>query len=103
KYFTGSLTGGVLPFAFAYFACQRRYAMASLAILLNASFYPFMLNRTLVLAVVWLPFLFLVFQAFKPKRAAVVALLVPMAISLAIYKIAPGGNSGPRYSDYLFE
>jgi hypothetical protein len=103
KYLTGSLTGGVLPFAFAYFACQRRYAMAAIAIALNASFYPFVLNRTLLFAVVWLPFLFLVFEFFKPKRAAVFALLVPMAISLVIYKIEPDGNHGFRLSNYLFD
>ena len=103
RYLTGSLTGGVLPFAFAYFACQRRYAMASTAILLNACFYPFLPNRTVLLAVVWLPFLFLVFRAFKPKRAVVFALLVPMAISLIIFAIVPGGNPGSELSGYLFE
>jgi hypothetical protein len=102
KYLTGSLTGGVLPFAFAYFACQPRYTMAAISLFLNACFYPVVLNKTVLLAVVWLPFLFLVFQAFKPKRAVVFALLVPMAISLIIFVIVPGGNPVSRLAAYLF-
>ena len=89
NYVTGSLIGAVLPFAFAYFALQRRYYMAAAAILLIVSFYPVLLNKTVLLAAVWLPFLFLMFRTFEPRRATVLALLIPMTFGLAVYALAP--------------
>jgi hypothetical protein len=102
RYLTAALIGAVLPFAFAYFACQRRYAMAALSILLIVCFYPVQLNKTVLLAVVWLPFLFLLFQTFEPKRAAALALLIPMAVGLIVFVgIPPEGLVG-RLAAYMF-
>ena len=85
RYLTGSVVGAVLPFAFAYFAWRRRYALAAVAIFLVVSFYPALLNKTVLLAVVWLPLLFFLFRAFEPKRATVLALLIPLATGLMLY------------------
>ncbi|KRR23829.1 hypothetical protein CQ14_22595 [Bradyrhizobium lablabi] len=93
NYVTGSVIGALLPFAFAYFALRRRYLLAAISIVLIVSFYPALLNKTVLLAAVWLPFLFLVFQIFEPRRAVVLALLLPSAFGLVLYHIAP--NAGP--------
>jgi hypothetical protein len=87
RYLTGSVVGAVLPFAFAYFAWRRRYALAAVAIFLVVSFYPALLNKTVLLAVVWLPLLFFLFRVFEPKHATVLALLIPMAIGLMVYPL----------------
>lgn len=96
RYITASLIGAVLPFTFAYFACQRRFVLAAFSILLILCFYPILLNKTVLLAVVWLPFLFVVFRIFEPKRAAALALLIPMAVCLIVYVAVPDGNPAAR-------
>jgi hypothetical protein len=93
NYVTGSLIGAVLPFAFAYFAQQRRFYMATFSILLIVFFYPVLLNKTVLFSAVWLPFLFCMFRVFEPKRAAVLSLLLPMALCLSFYAVAP--DHGP--------
>jgi hypothetical protein len=90
RYLTAALTSGILPFAFAYFACRARYAMAVLSLLLIVCFYPVLLNKTVLLAAVWLPFLLLMFRTFEPKRAAILALLIPMTVGLVAYFAMPG-------------
>jgi hypothetical protein len=102
RYITPVLIDAVLPFAFAYFACQRRYAMAACSILLIVGFYPVLLNKTVLLAVVWLPFLFLMFRTFEPKRAAVLALLIPMAIGVVVYITVPPEGLAGRLAAYMF-
>jgi hypothetical protein len=93
RYLTPALIGAVLPFAFAYFACQRRYIMAACSILLIVGFYPVLLNKTVLFAVVWLPFLFLLFRKFEPKRAAILALLIPMTVGLIGNIAAPSSEA----------
>ena len=93
NYITGSVIGALLPFAFAYFALQHRYLLAATSIALIVSFYPAVLNKTVLLGAVWLPFLFLMFQMFEPKRAAILSLLLPTAFFLGLYTVAP--NDGP--------
>jgi len=93
NYITGSFIGAVLPFSFAYFALDRRYGVATIAILLIVSFYPVLLNKTVLLAAAWLPFLFCMFRAFDPKRATVLSLLIPMAAGLVFNAFAPSDGS----------
>lgn len=102
RYLTPALIGAVLPFAFAYFACQRRYVMAACPIVLIGCFYPVLLNKTVLLAVVWLPFLFLMFRTFEPKRAAILALLIPMAIGLIAFVGVPPQGAAARLAAYMF-
>jgi hypothetical protein len=89
RYVTGSLIGAVLPFAFAWFALQRRWYMAATSILLILCFYPVLLNKTVLFAAIWLPFLFFMFRTFEPKRAAVLSLLLPMSVCLLLFTVAP--------------
>ena len=102
NYITGSLIGAVLPFAFAYFAQQRRYYMAAASILSIVVFYPVLLNKTVLLAAAWLPFLFFMFRTFEPKRAAVLALLIPMTFCLIFYAVAPEEGPIGLLATYLF-
>ena len=93
NYITGSMIGAVLPFAFAYFAQQRRYYMAAASIVSIVVFYPVLLNKTVLLAAAWLPFLFFMFRTFAPRRATVLALLIPLSLCLAFFAVAP--EQGP--------
>ena len=102
RYLTPALIGAALPFAFAYFACQRRYVVAALSVLLIVCFYPVQLNKTVLLAGVWLPFLFLLYRAFEPKRATVLALLIPMAVGFTAYVTVPAGNPVQQLAAYMF-
>jgi hypothetical protein len=88
KYATGIAIGAVLPFAFAYFALQRRYWTASLAILLMVSFYPALLTKTVLFAPAWLIFLLVMFRLFEPKVALLLSLLAPMTAGLFLYAAA---------------
>ena len=78
NYLIGWMTGAVLPFCFAYFAWYRRYLIAAIAILLMWGFYPIVLNKSVVFGGLWLPFLFVLFRLFEPKRATILTLLIPM-------------------------
>jgi hypothetical protein len=102
NYITGSLIGAVLPFAFAYFALQRRYYLASAAIFLIVLFYPVLLNKTVLLAAAWLPFLFFMFRTFEPKRAAVLSVLIPMTFCLTFYAVAPAESPIGLLAAHMF-
>lgn len=84
SYLDGWLVGALLPFAFAWFATQRRYVPAALSILLIVAFYPVLLNKTVAFAGIWLPFLFILFSLIEARRATVLALLLPMLAGLIV-------------------
>ena len=84
SYIDGWLIGALLPFAFAWFATQRRYLPAALSIILIAAFYPVLLNKTVAFAGVWLPFLFILFSLIEARRATVLALLLPMLAGVIV-------------------
>jgi len=102
NYVMGSLNGAILPFAFAYFAMQSRYFMAAASLLLIVSFYPVLLNKTVLLAAAWLPFLFFMFKTFEPKRATVLSLLIPMTLCLIFYAAAPSGGPVGHFATQIF-
>ncbi len=84
SYLDGWLVGALLPFAFAWFATQRRYWAATLSVILIAAFYPVLLNKTVAFAGVWLPFLFILFSLIEARRASVLSLLLPMLTGLIV-------------------
>jgi hypothetical protein len=102
NYVTGSVIGALLPFAFAYFALQHRYFLAATSIALIVSFYPALLNKTVLFGAVWLPFLFFMFRMFEPKRAAILSLLLPPAFCLLLHAVAPNGGPVRFVADYVF-
>lgn len=85
NYLLGWSIGAVLPFAFAYFAWHRRYALAAAAVLLIWCSYPVVLNKSVVFGGVWLLYLFVLFRLFEPKRAAVYSLLILMLPCIVAY------------------
>jgi hypothetical protein len=87
NYFTNIEIYAVLPFAFAFFALRKQTMLAALALIIIVAFYPVLLNKTVLLAVGWLPFIFWMFRTFEGKRAAVLALLVPLLFGLFLFSL----------------
>jgi hypothetical protein len=84
RYATGATTGALLPFAFAWFAVHRRPYLALGSLLLLACFYPVLLNKTVLLAPLWLLLLLALFTLFEPRRATVITTLLPMLAGLVL-------------------
>jgi hypothetical protein len=84
SYVDSWLVGALLPFAFAWFATQRRYLPAALSVVLIAAFYPVLLNKTVAFAGVWLLLLFILFSVIEARRAAVLSLLLPLLVGLIV-------------------
>jgi hypothetical protein len=85
NYLIGWTIAAVLPFAFAYFAWHRRYALAASALVLIWGSYPIVLNKSVVFGGVWLLYLFVLFALFEPKRATVYSLLILMLPGIIFY------------------
>ena len=85
NYMMGWIISAVLPFAFAYFAWHRRYWLAAMAIVLLWCSYPVLLNKSVLFGGLWLPYLFILFRLFEPRRAAVYSLLILMLPGIAVY------------------
>ena len=95
NYVIGLVVSAVLPFVFAYFAWHRRYWLAGAAIVMIWAYYPVALNKTVLFGGLWLPYLFVVFRCFGPKRAAIVALLLPMVPGIIAYSLIVHGWLSP--------
>jgi hypothetical protein len=96
NYLIGWTIGAVLPFAFAYFAWHRRYALAAAALVLIWCSYPIVLNKSVVFGGVWLLYLFVLFARFEPKRAALYSLLILMLPGIVAYHLIGNGWIGPE-------
>ncbi|MBR1034298.1 hypothetical protein ABIF65_009232 [Bradyrhizobium japonicum] len=93
NYATSNIIYAVLPFAFAFYAQRGSKFMAMTSLLLIPCFYPALLNKTVLFAAVWLPFIFLVFRSFDPKQASVVSLGAPLVLGLLLHLIGSPDNS----------
>jgi hypothetical protein len=91
NYLIGACVNAALPFAFAYFAWHRRYWLAAAAILVIWAYYPVLLNKSVLFGGLWLPYLFVMFRCFAPKRAAVYALLLPMLPGIVAFHLLEAG------------
>jgi hypothetical protein len=96
NYLLGWLVGAVLPFAFAYFAWHRRYALAAVAVLLICCSYPILLNKSVLFGGFWLLYLFVLFRLFEPKRAAVYSLVILMLPGIVAYHLIVFGFVSPE-------
>ncbi|MCA1451757.1 hypothetical protein I6F35_00840 [Bradyrhizobium sp. BRP22] len=92
NYATNNVIYAVLPFAFAFYAQRGSRLLAAVSLLLIPCFYPTLLNKTVLFAAVWLPFVFLIFRSFEPKQAAVISLGTPLAFGLLVHAILPAEN-----------
>ena len=98
SYIDSWLVAALLPFAFAWFATERRYVPAALSIILIAAFYPVLLNKTVAFAGVWLPFLFILFSLIEARRATVLSLLLPMLAGLVVVLLTYVGLPNKIYA-----
>ncbi|QPF82081.1 hypothetical protein IC762_20080 [Bradyrhizobium genosp. L] len=87
NYLTGIVIGAVLPYLFAHYATRKRWGLAIGVLLLALCFYPVVINKTVLLLPVWLPFLFWLFGRVSPRQATVLALLIPIIIGLIAFTI----------------
>ncbi|MBR1230196.1 hypothetical protein JQ600_35465 [Bradyrhizobium sp. AUGA SZCCT0176] len=87
NYLSGIVSGAVLPFCFAYFALNRQVALSAIAAALLLSFFPVLLNKTVLLAPVWLVFILALYTMFRPKTATVLSIAIPPMIGIAGYFI----------------
>ena len=71
--------------------------MAAVSLLLIPCFYPALLNKTVLFAVPWLPFIFLVFRTFDSKQASVISLGIPLVIGLLVHSMELGGFIRARF------
>jgi hypothetical protein len=92
SYATNNVIYAVLPFAFAFYAQRGSRLLAAASLLLIPCFYPALLNKTVLFAAVWLPFVFLIFRSFEPKQASVISLGAPLALGLLVHSILPAEN-----------
>jgi hypothetical protein len=97
NYTTSNLIYTVLPFAFAFYAQRGSRLMAAVSLLLIPCFYPALLNKTVLFAVPWLPFIFLVFRTFDSKQASVISLGIPLVIGLLVHSMELGGFIRARF------
>jgi hypothetical protein len=101
-YLTHNYIYAVLPFAFTFFWYRQSRYLAVSSLLLIGSFYPVSLNKTVLFALVWLPFVLLVFQNFEAKISAVVYLLGPLLAGLSAYVFFIGSAEDGSIAQTLF-
>lgn len=98
NYVTNNFVHAILPFAFAFFAQRGRWLKAGTCLIIVASFYPALLNKTVLFAPLWLIYIFLIFRAFAPKRAWLLCLLAPLLFGLILHTTAaPTGKLSVFY------
>jgi hypothetical protein len=98
NYVTNNLVHAILPFAFAFFAQRGRWLKAGTCLIIIASFYPALLNKTVLFAPLWLVYILLMFRVFAPKRAWVLCLLTPLLLGLILHATAaPTGKLSVFY------
>jgi len=77
-------TTTILPFIYAWFVTQKRYALAALPLLLLLLLYPVTLNKMTLFSPFWLVTLTVLLRFVAVKPAVVFSLMVPMTIGLAM-------------------
>lgn len=87
NYLTGIVIEAVLPYLFTHYATRKRWGLAVGVLLLALCFYPVVINKTILLLPMWLPFLFWLFGRFSPRLATVLALLIPAMIGLVAFAV----------------
>ncbi|MGX9428419.1 MULTISPECIES: hypothetical protein [Bradyrhizobium] len=92
NYATSNIIYAVLPFAFVFYAQRGSRLLAAASLILIPCFYPTLLNKTVLFAAAWIPFVFLVFRSFEPKQASVIALGTPLALGLVAHAILLAQN-----------
>jgi hypothetical protein len=79
----------ILPFAYAWFVVQRRYAIAAVVLCLILLFYPITLNKTVLLTPFWLVALTMLLRFVPAKPAVVLSLMIPMLFGIIVHMAQP--------------
>jgi hypothetical protein len=91
QYAMGMALGALLPFAFAC-CIEMRAPFAAMAILLLlVAFYPVTLTKTALFAPAWLCFLWFISSHLEARAAAIVSLLGPITLGIAVAILSEHG------------
>jgi hypothetical protein len=83
NYLIGNVIGALIPFAFACFLLQRRWAMVAAACALSLLYYPVTLSKIPLLMPAFLCLVALASRWLQARLVVVVSLLVPLCVALA--------------------
>lgn len=81
NYLTSIAIGTAIPFLFASYATERKWWPAAGVLLLALCFYPVVLNKTVLLLPLWLPFIFLLYSRCDGRIATILSLLIPLGFT----------------------
>ncbi|OSI28340.1 hypothetical protein BST65_09585 [Bradyrhizobium canariense] len=82
NYIIGNMIGGAIPFAFACFIEQRRWAICAVLIVVTLLYYPVTLTKTVLFAAPFLVFVAVASRWLTLRQTVVVSLLVPLMIGV---------------------
>jgi hypothetical protein len=82
-------TTTILPFTYAWFFIQKRYAVAAVALAVSLACYPITLNKTTLLTPFWLITITAILKLTSWRIAVVLSLLLPMALGLVAQAMYP--------------
>ncbi|UQD96781.1 O-antigen ligase family protein [Bradyrhizobium japonicum] len=87
SYLTSIIIGALIPYLFASFAARKEWGFAAGILALSVSFYPVVLNKTVLLVPLWLPLLFWLYSRFEPRLATILAFVIPLLIGLGTFML----------------
>ncbi|MDI3566265.1 O-antigen ligase family protein [Bradyrhizobium sp. Arg816] len=87
NYLTLTTIGTIIPYLFASFAARKQWGFAAGVLALSLSFYPVVLNKTVLLVPLWLPLLFWLYSRFEPRAATILAFVIPLLIGMGAFML----------------
>lgn len=93
RYAVGISTSTLLPFSYAWFYTEKKYAIAAAVLALLLAFYLIALNKTVMLAAFWLIFLTVLLKLTSWRVSVVLSLLLPTIIGLIVKGVDPDAFS----------
>lgn len=85
NYFTNNFVYAVLPFCFAFFWHFGSKFSAIVTLVIMGLYYPVLLTKTVLFALVWLPFILILFRRLDEKIATVACFSIPLLFGLICY------------------
>lgn len=82
RYAVGISSSTLLPFAFAWFVCNRRQLQAAASLCLLVLFYPITITKLALFAPFWLVAIALITAWFEARTAVIFSLLAPISLGI---------------------